>query len=188
MYFSQPYDIALARLNSDGTLDSTFGTGGKAYASFYRTSIANALSVQPDGKILVAGSTFSRPEIATAFAIARFLPDGSLDNTFGVEGKLTTRFNCSEKATAQNIFSDGNYIFLVGLVDNRRQYSVAFARFNMRGEFDASYGNHNGKKTARLLDRDTTIRGSDLDVDGKVLVSAFRSFANLELTTLRISP
>jgi uncharacterized delta-60 repeat protein len=84
----------LVRYNSNGTLDSTFGTSGKVVAGGVMT--ATATLIQPDGKIVVAGGT--SPTWNTApndFGLVRFNPDGSLDSSFGTGGKVVTNINTS---------------------------------------------------------------------------------------------
>jgi uncharacterized delta-60 repeat protein len=69
-----------------GELDPSFGIGGKVEAPFGPESGASGVAVQPDGKILVAGS----PEAAQGFSIARLLPNGALDSSWGKGGVATT--------------------------------------------------------------------------------------------------
>src|SRR5947209_20338391 len=75
-----------------GFLDPTFGTGGKMLTSFAGTDDeALASTLQPDGKIVVAG--FTTPASGGQdFALARYNANGTLDNSFGVNGKITTDF------------------------------------------------------------------------------------------------
>src|SRR5262245_13556513 len=83
-------DVAVARYNPDGTLDTTLDGDGVQTISFGRTDIAQAVAVQPDGKIVVAGQTNFTTTSANPndFAIARLTPDGALDPTFDGDGKL----------------------------------------------------------------------------------------------------
>lgn len=86
-------DIAVARYNTNGTLDATFGTGGKVTTAFVPTNTqayddAFAVVIQPDGRIVVAG--YTGPAFEEVFAIARYNANGTLDGTFGNGGKVTT--------------------------------------------------------------------------------------------------
>lgn len=83
-------DFALVRYLSNGTLDTTFGTGGLAAADSGASEIADQVIVQPDDKLLVAGWTNDLG--AYDFILARFNPDGTLDTTFGTSGFLRTDF------------------------------------------------------------------------------------------------
>jgi uncharacterized delta-60 repeat protein len=69
-------DIAVTRYNSDGSLDATFGTGGKVVTAIDRAAgyneVANAVAIQSDGKIVVTGSSFNSTK--TGFALVRYRP------------------------------------------------------------------------------------------------------------------
>ena len=79
----------MARYLPDGSLDRTFGADGKVISDFGWRG-AFALTLQPDGKLVAAGAQDigNRP----AFALGRYLPNGSLDPAFGVGGKVATDF------------------------------------------------------------------------------------------------
>ncbi len=81
----------LARYNPDGSLDTTFGSGGTLTTTFAGDT-ANALDValDPDGKIVVGGSLSVTGQLGTYFGVARYLADGTLDPTFGTAGLATT--------------------------------------------------------------------------------------------------
>ena len=89
-------DIALARYNADGSLDASFGAGGKVVTDFALThEAAYGLATQPDGKLVVVGSIRPFGPYATNlpdFALARYNPNGSLDTSFGGDGKVSTAF------------------------------------------------------------------------------------------------
>src|SRR5581483_6487115 len=83
-------DFAVARYNTDGSLDSSFGTGGLATTDYFQLSdSAGAVRIQPDGKIVVVG-TSEGPASFFDFAVVRYLPNGNLDNSFGQQGKVFT--------------------------------------------------------------------------------------------------
>jgi uncharacterized delta-60 repeat protein len=84
-------DFALARYNSNGSLDTSFGTGGKVKTSFgSNNDLANSVVIQPDGKILVGGSTSGGPGTGADYALVRYNSDGSLDTSFGNDTPLAT--------------------------------------------------------------------------------------------------
>src|SRR5688572_21869413 len=74
------YAVTLSRFNSDGTLDTSFGVGGKVITDTGVTSLGIALAVQSDGKILVAAEAGNSPNRMTA--VLRYTADGMLDTTF----------------------------------------------------------------------------------------------------------
>ncbi len=99
------FDFALARYNSDGSLDTTFGTSGLATTNFGGTDVADAAVLQPDGKIIAAGRT------GGDFALARYNSDGSLDATFGTGGRVITDFGVGfDQALAAVLQPDGKLI------------------------------------------------------------------------------
>jgi uncharacterized delta-60 repeat protein len=111
-------DFALARYRIDGTLDPSFGTGGKAYIYWGASSQASGVSVQSNGKIVAAGFSGS------TFALARFRTDGTLDPTFGNGGKVITAIGSGSKANAVALAADGR-IIAAGWSDGR----FALARY-----------------------------------------------------------
>ena len=86
--------FALARYHPNGTLDTTFGGDGRVITDFGGYTLAYAVALQPDGKIVVAGYAFDPfdPPIGlrTGFALARYQPNGTLDMTFGDDGLVIT--------------------------------------------------------------------------------------------------
>ena len=86
-------DFAVARYNANGTLDKTFGVGGKVQTDFPGlAAVASSLVIQPDGKIVVAGGAFPLFTFLGDFKVIRYNPDGSLDSSFGNGGIVTTSF------------------------------------------------------------------------------------------------
>jgi uncharacterized delta-60 repeat protein len=89
--FDGASEFALARLEADGTLDATFGTGGIVRTRIGQESVPSAVVLQPDGKIVVGGfASGAVAEFTQSFALARYLPDGTLDATFGSGGIVVT--------------------------------------------------------------------------------------------------
>jgi uncharacterized delta-60 repeat protein len=88
------FDLAVVRFNSDGSLDMSFDGDGKVVADPGPGDTDNDLEgllIQRTGKILIGGS--SAPTsfgVDTDFLVARYLPDGSLDSSFGIGGIVTT--------------------------------------------------------------------------------------------------
>jgi uncharacterized delta-60 repeat protein len=128
------YDFALAQYQPDGTLDPTFGSGGKVTTDFFGgDDWANAVAIQGDGKIVAAGLA------GCDFALARYTPDGSLDPTFGTGGKVTTDFGYCTQAYAVAIQSDGE-IVAAGYAPTGTAIDFALARYNPDGSLDSSFG------------------------------------------------
>jgi uncharacterized delta-60 repeat protein len=90
-------DFAVARYNADGTLDSTFGTGGKTLLDFSSNRIDDclAMALQSDGRIVLVGRTSPPDASSTSIAQARFTTAGALDTGFGSGGMVITSLGVS---------------------------------------------------------------------------------------------
>jgi uncharacterized delta-60 repeat protein len=122
--------FALVRYSADGKLDPSFGRGGKA---FNGAGLVEALAIQRDGKLVTAGMAFGRYR---KFSLARFLEDGSVDESFGRSGKLVTDFGAGAVAKAVVVGPDGK-IVAAGTVLGR---DFALARYSSSGKLDGSFG------------------------------------------------
>ena len=130
------------RYDSAGLLDPTFGSGGVAKISFNKTADgnANALAIQSDGKIIVAGYATLKGN-TVGFAIARLAQNGSLDTSFGNAGKVMFGFQNNVSAVAHGITIQANgYIVVAGDSDE----DFALARLTPNGAFDPGF-NGTGK-------------------------------------------
>jgi uncharacterized delta-60 repeat protein len=169
--------FALARYNSNGTLDASFGTGGKATTAFTATSYAFAFSVavQPDGRIVAAGYASTGGPDASApnfdFALARYNSNGTLDASFGTGGRVTTDFaGPSDQASSVAIQPDGRIVVAgaAGPYVNRR-FDFALARYNSNGTLDASFGT-GGKAMTDFAGFNDLPSSIALQGDGKIVV------------------
>src|SRR5256885_15463207 len=89
---SHTLDFALMRYQSNGTLDSSFGSGGSVITDFTGTNdVGEALTIQPNGRIVVAGISYNSGNYHSG--LARYQTNGSLDSSFGINGKVTTNFS-----------------------------------------------------------------------------------------------
>jgi len=178
-------DFALARYNASGTLDGTFGKGGKVVFDFFGSfDQANAAALQPDGKIIVAGSasydSFNRD---IGFALARFNTDGSTDFGFGTGGKqITDFFGAGAKANGIVLQPDGKFVVAGTASDSATRpvaTDIALARYNSDGSLDSAFGT--GGETAIPFADSATEQGNAvaLTPDGKIVVAgtAFKTFA-----------
>jgi uncharacterized delta-60 repeat protein len=86
--FNPNDDLALARFNTNGSLDPGFGGSGIVVTDFGEDENGNDLVIQPDGKIVVVGKSSNAK--GSDILLVRYNSDGSLDNTFGVNGKVIT--------------------------------------------------------------------------------------------------
>lgn len=131
--------VSLVRVNLDGSLDPTFGTGGKVAIE------AKGVAVQPDSKILVATSSAPEGTGRTDARVVRLLPNGQPDPSFGTEGHVDVHFGRShDYGEAVAVEPDGD-ILLAGIrVDYADEYgdenTFAVARLTPSGELDGSFG------------------------------------------------
>jgi uncharacterized delta-60 repeat protein len=127
----------VARFLDDGSLDPSFGTGGIVGPSGSFGSVARAVLLQSDGKIVAAGP--GGISFGADFAIARYLPNGDLDPSFGI---VTTNLGAADSANGVAIQSDGKLVaagdsFSNGVPSTNR---FALARYNPNGTPDGTFG------------------------------------------------
>jgi uncharacterized delta-60 repeat protein len=138
---------ALARYNPDGTLDATFGNGGKVITVANVRESAAGLLILPDGKIMTCGSIDLPNSTNTSFLLLRFNSDGSVDPTFGNGGMVTTNIGTdNDRAYALARQSDDKIVAagkkgIQFYPSDQRKGNVALARYNPDGSLDATFGN-----------------------------------------------
>ncbi len=136
---SKGVDFALARYNPDLSLDQSFGNNGLVRTDFGAYEAAYDVALQPDGKIVIAGQR--KPNDNTSdFLIARYMPDGTLDTSFGDAGKVVTDFGAWDIGWAVEIQNDGK-IVVVGSTwgPNFTLTRGALARYTSTGALDGSF-------------------------------------------------
>jgi len=126
-------DFAVARYNRDGSLDKTFGNGGKVTTDIGAHDTASGLVVQRDGKIVVAGTNYIYP-VNRYVALTRYNRDGSLDKTFGTGGKAVTptAADTMEEATALILQADGRIVVAGTRVSRDGPNGFVLLRYNPR--------------------------------------------------------
>ena len=162
--------FALARWNSDGTLDTSFGVDGKVRTHFSANSSDNAsgVAIQADGKIVVVGVAGSGPDKHPVFALARYNSDGTLDASFGVNGKVMTDFTPrGDGAAGVAIQADGKIVVVGGAAGWGK---FALARYNSDGTLDASFG-VDGKVMTDFTSGNDSATGVAIQADGKIVAA-----------------
>jgi uncharacterized delta-60 repeat protein len=130
-------DIVTVRFNPDGSLDKSFGDGGKVVTAVSsRDDSANAVALQPDGKIVVVGTTQPFEFESGDFLVVRYHPNGFLDSGFGMGGVVTVNQGTADVFNAVTVQPDGKIVAAGRTSDADR---TAVARLNPNGSLDSSF-------------------------------------------------
>jgi len=183
--------FTLARFNTNGSLDSSFDGDGKVVTPISKKSLGTswAVAIQTDGKIVSAGWAGPNRSNGNDFALVRYKPDGSLDNSFNTTGKVTTHFGSSDdQARAVAMQPDGK-IVAVGFYNNAvNTYDLAIARYNSNGTLDNSFSG-DGKQITTLGADDQFDSAVVVQPDGKIVVAGWaRHGSNNEWFVMRYNP
>jgi len=167
-------DFAVARYNTDGTLDRTFGARGKVRTDFPGlAAVPSSVVIQPDGKIVVAGGAFPLFTFAGDFKVVRYNPNGSLDTSFGSGGIVTTFFPQGSYAFAVALQPDGKIIaagthFVDFNPGDMSDTDFALARYNPDGSLDTTFGN-GGTVTTDFFGTEDDVFSVLIQPDGKIV-------------------
>lgn len=165
-------DFILVRYNSDGSLDTTFDGDGKVTADISGSDLGRAISLLPDGRILLAGDS------ASDMSIARFNTDGSLDTTFDGDGKVTTDVNSStDNGHSVTVQQDGK-VLVSGYSSTSAGTDASLLRYHADGTLDSTFDG-DGKVITDISNDVDTFSGLALQTNGKIVVSGVFS----DLTT-----
>ena len=180
------FGFALARYNTDGTLDTAFDGDGKVTTAFGSGSAINtginSLALQTDGKIVVGGSS-TNSSSATVFSLARYNTDGTLDTAFDGDGTVTTATGIDSRIRNLALQADGK-IVVSGF--NLFNDSSVMARYNTDGSLDISF---DGDGIA-TLPTDISFYGLALQADGMVVTGGYtnsRSPGTTDFALIRIA-
>ena len=162
-------DFALVRYNSDGTLDTSFDGDGKVTTDFGGWDRAESVTVESDGRILVAGYTGFTSSGGGDFAVVRYDSNGTLDATFGANGKVITDVGAEDSAHSVIVQSD-NKIVVIGdtAISSSGASDFALVRYNADGSLDTTFGLA-GKVTTDFGGGDF-VGGGTVQPDGKIVV------------------
>src|ERR1051326_963603 len=139
-------DFVVTRYNTNGTLDTTFGKGGKVRTDFPGlAAVPSSVVIQPDGKIVVAGGAFPLFTFAGNFEVVRYNSNGTLDASFGNGGIVTTNFPEGSYAFDVALQPDGKIIaagtvFVDFVIGDSSNTDFALARYNTDGTPDTTFG------------------------------------------------
>jgi uncharacterized delta-60 repeat protein len=204
-----PADFALIRYNPDGSLDSTFGDGGIVSTDFLGgDDLPNAVAVQEDGKILVAGSAWNGrvpllcshcqidPNVRSDFAVARYRPDGGLDETFGTGGKVITELHPQNTGESREPLPWSMALSLAVQPDGKivaagmTAQNLALVRYNPDGSLDDSFGNNGVVATSvgeKAVAESLIIQGDGRLVVAGLSVPPFRPEVGVSISRMMLA-
>jgi len=163
------YDFCVARLDTDGSLDTTFSGDGKVITAVSAdANLARAVAVQPDGKIVVAGDC--GPSGNRNFCVVRYTVTGALDVSFAGNGKLATNIHQNDVPSAVAIQSDGKIVVsgtcAVDSFAGSREFCVA--RYSPTGAIDAGF-----PRTRSIANAGDVAEALVLQPDGKLIIVGY---------------
>ena len=164
--------IIVIRYLPNGALDSTFGVNGKVLTSIGQFDEANAVAVQDDGDIIIAGSTVDSTLGPPDFAVVRYNSKGELDESFGNRGIVTTAFGNNDYNVAYSIVINNEEKIVVGGYSSVSNSDFALARYNSDGSPDNTFG-ENGKVITDLRGDNDQAFSMILLKDGKIVLGGY---------------
>ena len=177
-------NFALARYNSDGSLDTNFGTDGSTVTLIGSRSFGRAAVLQIDGKIIVAG--YARVGDITRFALARYNSDGNLDTSFGTGGIVTTLIGDGAQVNAITLQNDGKIIVAGNTIIDGIE-SMVVARYNSDGSLDTAFAG-SGIATATVPGFTHSVANAiGLQSDGKIIIGGKASGMGVNFALVRFA-
>lgn len=167
-------DFAVARYNTDGTLDSSFGSGGKVHTDFPGlAAVPSSVLLQPDAKILVVGGAYPLFTFLGNIEMVRYNSNGNLDRSFGDNGIVTTVLDAGSYANAVVQQSDGKIIvagtlFVDVVIGDQSDTDFVLVRYNRNGSLDTTFGN-GGVVSTDFFGKEDDAFSVLLQPDGKIV-------------------
>ena len=176
---SHNYDLRIVRYNQNGALDNTFGNGGIVITPILNWALAYSLAIQEDGKITVAGSS-TEAVIRFEFTLVRYNTNGSLDNSFGINGIVRTPIGAnSSDAFSIAIQKDGKIIAAGSSYYNGINTDFALARYDINGSLDFTFGTNGITVSSIGVDADEIFASAILD--NGTIIAGGKSSGNFAL-------
>jgi uncharacterized delta-60 repeat protein len=167
------YGFAVARFNSDGSLDNDFDANGtKLFNVGWGNDFATAVAIQNDNQILLGGHTWitNIPLLQYDFAVARLNHDGTIDNSFGESGvTITNLIYGGNYVTDMALQSDGK-IILNGNTSSESEENLGIVRYTADGILDTSFGT-NGITLTNVAGNSDYSEAVAIQADGKIVTA-----------------
>ncbi len=169
-------DMAVARYNSDGLLDTSFDGDGMALVDFGSEASARAVALQPDGRIVLAGGVLQPVGggcCVSDFALVRLTSVGVLDSSFDGDGRVVTDFlagadNGHDVAQAVQVQADGRIVAAGAGVAGVVSVDFAVARYLADGSLDLTFSD-DGLVTTDFVGYFDEIRDLAVDTGGRIV-------------------
>ncbi len=175
--FSVPSDAVVFRFNSNGSVDSSFGTNGRVITSVGGLSSnssdkINAITTQSNGKIVVTGETWDL--VQHRFLTIRYNSNGTIDNNFGIAGIVTSTPGASDDEAQSVVIQPDNKILIAGdsYINDGSSYRIGLMRLLSNGNIDNSFGT-NGFSITNLSSGGDGATDAALQSDGKIVISGY---------------
>lgn len=162
--------FALSRFNPDGSLDTTFGNNGVVNTLLHGDDDIRSIAIQKDGKIIAAGVAAGPDGDNPDFALIRYNMDGSLDNSFGYQGKVITDLGDWEAGNSVAIQNDDK-IVLAGHASGQ----MAILRYNPDGSLDKTFDGDG----MLITDVDGSFTSLAIETDGRIVVAGRNSIVRV---------
>lgn len=158
-------DIALARYTNEGSLDSTFGNAGKVVSVFgQNVNYINNAVLQPDGRIVISNTTYYFGASTYSYELIRYNSNGSLDSTYGTNGKVAIEFETKSLLTQ----IDGKIITISLSFDTLNNIFLTLKRYTNSGIVDNTFDNDG---IVSIIGNYNVPITSIIQPDGKIIVS-----------------
>jgi uncharacterized delta-60 repeat protein len=179
--------LSLVALGAAGDLDPTFGGAGYAIAAIGDgADSGEAVVIQGDGKIIVAGASFTGA--ATDFAAVRYDAEGAVDSTFSGDGVVTTDFAGGPDHAYDAVLQPEGELILAGSAYTSGAYHFALARYESNGAPDAAFDG-DGLLTIPFGSQDASATAVALQPDGKIVVAGYVSSGDdSDIALVRVHP
>ncbi|HMC09985.1 MAG TPA: hypothetical protein VKH44_01795, partial [Pirellulaceae bacterium] len=168
-------ELAAVRLTSAGTLDASFGAGGKAVVNLGHETVATQVAIDASGRIVLGGN--STVSGSTSIVLTRLNANGSVDGSFGAGGVASASFNSGASETLQGLAIDANGNIVAAASLNTGvagSFDVGVARFSANGTLDTTFS-VDGKVRERFSDGLDAVAGVMIDANGRLVVGGSSS-------------
>ena len=186
--------VAVARYQTNGVLDPSFGSGGKVAFAVGDSVEARAMSLLPDGRIVLAG-VINQGGRENTF-VARLMSNGAFDPSFGAGGKVVVSLSGGNDAANAVAVQPNGQVLTGGYADSGTTRDFVLARFNPNGALDAGFGlggsvytslgQYGEEATSMLLQRDgkVVLAGWARKADGTKSIALARYHSDQPLASI----